>query len=182
MSEEMLANIKGYHANNYDKTRAFVDRGELAFSEDTDYLGYGMYFWDNISNAKYWAKQKIKKDRLRYCYISTANVIVEEPILDLTDKNTLRLIRDLWLEFCKLQGAEKSQPLGVVLDTLYEYFDESLGQMKVAKCIGSYERWSKNKFLLELKNNYIDDRPKTIYTVKCSSKTRNHKDKETVSN
>jgi len=182
MSEEMLPNITGYHANNREKTRAFVDKGVLVYSDDTDYLGYGMYFWDNLSNAKYWAKQKIKKDRLRYCYISTANVIVDEPILDLTDRETIGLIRRLWLEFCKLQGAEKSQPLGVVLNTLYEYFDDVLGDMKVAKCMGSYERWSKNQFLSELRNNYIDDRPKVIYTVKCSSKTRNHKDKETVSN
>lgn len=182
MSDEMVPNITGFHANDYDKTRAFVDKGELACSKDTDYLGYGMYFWDNLSNAKYWAKQKIKKERLRYCYISTANVIVKEPILDLTDKETIGLIRRLWLEFCTLQGAEKNQPLGVILDTLFEYFDELLGEMKVAKCIGSYERWSKNKFLLELTNNYIDDRPKTIYTVKCKSMTRNHKDIERISN
>lgn len=182
MSDELIPNIIGFHANNHQKTRAFVDDGLLAYSDDTDYLGYGMYFWDNLSNARYWAGQKIKKEHLRYCYISSANVIVIDPVLDLTDKNTIGLIRRLWLEFCKLQGAEKSQPLGVILNTLYEYFDDTLGSMKVAKCIGSYEKWSKNTFLLELTNNYIDDRPKTIYTVKCDSKTRNHLDKETVSN
>ena len=58
-----LENIKKYiiqelfddeYENNINEVENFLKTNELIISKDTNWLGSGMYFWDNLSNAKYW--------------------------------------------------------------------------------------------------------------------------------
>ena len=55
--------IKGYHCNDLERTKKFVENKELIMTQEDGYwLGKGMYFWDNLSNAHYWKKEKERKD------------------------------------------------------------------------------------------------------------------------
>ena len=56
-----VPNIIGYHANDKEKCQKFVENSICIFSEDTYWLGYGMYFWDTMSNAVYWKTEKFRK-------------------------------------------------------------------------------------------------------------------------
>ena len=54
-------NVNVYHANDRLKVENFLETNELIISKDTNWLGKGMYFWDNLSNARYWKNEKLRK-------------------------------------------------------------------------------------------------------------------------
>ena len=54
-------NVNVYHTNDRLKIENFLETSELIISKDTNWLGSGMYFWDNLSNAKYWKNEKLRK-------------------------------------------------------------------------------------------------------------------------
>ena len=83
----MTPNIIVFHTNIKDKIEKFVSDKEMIYYEDKHYLGNGMYFWDNEGNAKYWANKKLKENIgvLNEVYISKANLLLDETILDLTN-------------------------------------------------------------------------------------------------
>ncbi|ASS50737.1 MAG: hypothetical protein A3D31_14355 [Candidatus Fluviicola riflensis] len=171
---ELIPNIVGYHANYDDKIESFVNDRILQISKDTHYMGKGMYFWDNQANAKFWAEKKIKDSILSHCWIAKASILLDSDILDLTDKDKITEIQILWRAFCNKLGCDMIQPLGTILNTLFEYFSSTLGKIKVVKCVGNYSSIKQHLFLNELgKNSWIDDRPKTIYSVKCNTKIAN---------
>ncbi|MEQ9263150.1 MAG: hypothetical protein RLP14_08320 [Owenweeksia sp.] len=168
----MLLNVLGFHSNSRTKLENFLAKKELVIHDDLFYLGKGMYFWDNQGNARWWAKKKIKKEKLAEVLIAKAKIILEPPILDLTDNEVIGEVRNLWLDYCANAGEkEVNQPLGVILDTLFLVFKKELSEIKVTKAHGDYSHWTRLKWLEDLnRNSYIDNRPKTMYSIKCNSK------------
>lgn len=60
---EIRENIKVYHCNDKQRCEKFLkeDNYLIWSEEDGIWLGSGMYFWDNLSNAKYWKGEKNEK-------------------------------------------------------------------------------------------------------------------------
>ena len=170
----MIPNIVVYHTNAKDKIEKFVSNKEMIYYEDKHYLGYGMYFWDNDGNAKYWANKKLRESSLDEVYISKASLLLNGTILDLTNVDVIRMVRTLWIEYCdKIDEKNRYQFIGTIIDILRKYFP-MINEMKVAKCHGDYSHYNKYKFLEDLGNkSYVDNRPRTIYTVTCDSKIVN---------
>ena len=57
MNAQLAPMIKVYHCNSEEKCNDFIIRKKLLESNhpyDSFWLGKGMYFWDNLGNAKYW--------------------------------------------------------------------------------------------------------------------------------
>lgn len=179
----MVPNILGFHTNTTEKAKEFVEESKMIFYSDKQYLGYGMYFWDNLGNAKYWANKKLRESggTIKEVQICTANILLDDPILDLTDVRIIATLRELWLAYCKKQGEKRvKQYLGTIIDILREFFPEMM-EMKVAKCHGDYSHYTKNKFLVDLGDKaYIDNRPRTIYSVICETKVKDPKYLELV--
>ena len=66
VNAELAPIIKVYHCNSEEKCNDFIIRKKLLESNhpyDSFWLGKGMYFWDNLGNAKYWRKEKLKKNK-----------------------------------------------------------------------------------------------------------------------
>ena len=64
-------NTKAYHVNDEERCKKFIENKDyIIISDDTFWLGNGMYFWDNNSNANYWLKEKQRKDSKKI-YIKT---------------------------------------------------------------------------------------------------------------
>lgn len=169
----MTPNILGYHSNSEEKLKTFLEKKELVLYEDSNYLGTGMYFWDNKSNARWWAKKKLRWDlKLKEVLVSQANISLESPILDMTDHDTIVMVRHLWLKYCKKTNEkELCQPMGVILDALFASANEVFKVIKVAKGHGDYSSWEKRGWFKYLGENVnLDNRPKTMYTVRCSSR------------
>jgi hypothetical protein len=167
----MIENIIVYHTNTKDEIEPFVNDKRMIYHDDTHYLGYGMYFWDNQGNARYWARKKLReRTDLDEVYITQARLIFSTPILDLTDIEVIRKVRDLWIIYCdKLGEKNTNQFFGTILNILRKYFP-TLDEMKISKCHGDYSQNKKQSFLSRLGNkSYIDSRPKTIYSIRCES-------------
>jgi hypothetical protein len=167
-------NIIAFHVNEEVKSNKFLSSKELVLFEDTHYLGTGMYFWDNKSNADYWVEKK-KKDGVNPIYVSKCNILLSPPLLDMTDKEVINRVERFWQNYCnKINEKKTNQHLGTILDVLYAVFPEIYGQMKVSKAHGFYNSRFLHSFLYNLgKNTYVDNSHKTIYCVRCSSKIVN---------
>lgn len=155
----------------------FVKENKLIITHDTHYLGNGMYFWDNESNAHYWARKKLREPKnkgkqIKKVLICRAKIVLESPILDMTDKEQIKLIQKLWNVYCdKMKENNRRQFSGTILNILRRFFPDEFEPMKVSKGHGDYSRNNKARFLANLdKNTYLDDRPKTIYAVHCNER------------
>ena len=89
------SNVDVYHANDRLKVENFLKTNELIISKDTNWLGSGMYFWDNLSNAKYWKNEKLRKNETIDIKIIKGKIFLEK-LLDLTDEETVKKIDKTW--------------------------------------------------------------------------------------
>ena len=139
-------NIIAYHTNDSLKIENFLGTNELIISEDINWLGKGMYFWDNLSNAKYWKNEKLRKNETTDIKIIKGTIFLEK-MLDLTDEETVRYIDEVWnciskfseIKRIKIEKTELGRKLDVIFDFYknksFETFDYN-----VIKCSGGYKR------------------------------------------
>ena len=136
--------IKGYHCNDLEKTKNFIENKELVMtSENGHWLGSGMYFWDNLSTAHYWKSEKIRKDPTKSYEVCIAFIGLDDTFLDLTDLDIANKIQELWEELAKEKKWDSKAPLGLKLNLLYDampFFD-------VIKVSGSYPRAKKGNLI-----------------------------------
>ena len=158
-----------YHCNEAEKCKKFVeDKSQMINSvEDGIWLGNGMYFWDNISNAQYWKSIKIKKDgKNSYCIVKAG--IYLDKVLDLTDIEISRKIGKIWDAYIKKCGCyKKNEELGKKLNILFDYCLKT--QYNVIKIYGKYNLTPFNnlwKFNFETKKAEPTSNVKCIYSVK----------------
>lgn len=61
-----------YHCNKQEECLKFLNKQDYLISsqEDGIWLGKGMYFWDNISNARFWKREKLKPKKCGYSSFS----------------------------------------------------------------------------------------------------------------
>lgn len=124
-------NIDVYHANDELKIENFLKTNELIISKDTNWLGSGMYFWDNLSNAKYWKNEKLRKKETTNIKIIKGKIFLEK-LLDLTDEETVRYIDNIWniisnsskIQKMKIEKAE----LGRKLDVIFDFYKACLSK------------------------------------------------------
>lgn len=186
---KLIPNIIGYHANDKKRCERFLqDNCYMIASEDTHWLGDGMYFWDNLSNAKYWAKEKRRKQETQTIWIVESHIILDN-VLDLTDSELRQKIWELWVLYdrqLKRAGKFNSQKykyLGQRLNALFKVFP-SLSSYDVIKAHAHYPKTPSDKLLDEVYKflpediPYVDDSIKTIYCVKRNKKIMNRKKKQ----
>lgn len=183
---ELRENIKGYHVNDKKRCLKFIsDTSYLITSKDKYWLGYGMYFWDNKSNANYWLSEK-KRKKPKEEYVKTvSNIYIdEEMLLDLTDKSCLETLNNLWKLYCKKIDENIKQPLGVKIDKLFNFFDYLNDNIKVVKGIGDYDiELKKRNYFINVSNSsgpQIKENLKTIYCVRSSTMVVNRKIEEDI--
>jgi len=173
MEDTNIFQIIGYHVNDKERCYKFIEEREyLISSKDKHWLGDGMYFWDNKSSAKYWLKEKRRKESNKEHIAISANISIhEENLLDVSDEETENILELLWNEFCKKTDCSKSKPLGIKINNLISYFEE-LREIKVIRGIGDYDKYTaigeKRRFVNPYKNikPKIRGRLRVIYCVR----------------
>lgn len=142
MSEGIRTNVLGYHVNDIERCAKFIeDKNYLIISNDKFWLGKGMYFWDNNANANYWMKEKKRKDPHNKYVKVIANIYTDEDILlDLSNKEVVNLVGEIWKEYCKKNNEKINQPLGVKIDKILKFFEEDFIDIKIIKGIGEYKK------------------------------------------
>lgn len=161
---QIRPNIIGYHVNDENRCLKFIENNEYMIdSNDTAWLGYGMYFWDNEANANYWIIQKRRKDNINKIGKVKCNIFTDK-MLDLTDTEQIKAFDNLWNEYCKKENCSKNQPLGVKLDRLFDYFKYLRDAFKVIRVYGRYVKTPYIRFIPYDKDSETCE---PIYHVKC---------------
>lgn len=168
--EELRNNIIAYHVNDYERCKKYVEDNEyLIFSKDTKWLGYGMYFWDNNSNADYWIGQKKRKELSGKKIAKTKSNIFIDRMLDFTDSDHRKMFNDLWGKYNELEGVGTKELLGIKLDKLFDYFPILKENFFVIRIYGNYKYTPKDE-LVVYEMDSVGCEPithvKTIYSVK----------------
>ena len=175
--DKLRPNILLYHCNFSEKCKNFLceDSGLIWSNEDGIYLGDGMYFWDNISNAEYWEKikQKSSKDTL----ILRCNVFVDK-LLDLTDKDICNKVNELWKELNNSMIKRRDYNiyngktyLGDKLNLLFKElptFSESYYVIK------AYYKYNKTPQSNLFKYNIYDKIIEPVLNIKCIYNVKNN--------
>lgn len=163
----IVPNIIGYHTNDEHRCEMFVEKGVPINHADVFYFGRGMYFWDNLSNAKYWVKQKIRKNKdqtICKWWIVRVNINVSS-VLDLTDEIVLESVNNLWKTYCQKKNCNPKEPLGKKIDILFDYFGV-LSVYTVVKGNVEYKGLSVAEFL---NDTFVVNKIKCIYSVRCEN-------------
>ena len=147
-----------FHTDKIRNNKLFLSRKTLLMaSNERIWLGAGMYFWDNISNAKYWKRQKKKHDRYSAFSIIEASLRCNlDDLLNLTDEKTVEELQE-YVEKCKKlyhhqTGIEidlDSMKTGEIINFAYkcsELFDNG----KTFKCV---EEKLPSNYLQLIQNN-----------------------------
>ena len=129
-----------------------------------------MYFWDSINNAQYWYNEKNRKDPTKKYIRVSANIFIDEDkLLELSDPVIEDRLEVLWKMYCEKMKEHESQPLGIKINKLIDFYD-MLEDVKVVRGIGVYSESKKEekRFLDNNKKNrpHITGNLKTIYCVR----------------
>lgn len=161
-----------YHCNDKTRCQKFLDNKKFMIEskEDGIWLGNGMYFWDNLSNAKFWYRKKQQKhDEL---LIEQSNVYTDF-LLDLTDLDVCNKMEQLWNKVYKeneIKIPKDKITLGVKLNYLYDYYDMFKDVYQVIKVIGKYKKTPQNSFY---KYDLDSRRAEPITAIKCIYNVKN---------
>lgn len=166
------SNLVLYHCNDKKRCSQFIDSDKymIVSQEDGNWLGQGMYFWDNLGNAKFWMGEKKKKDPSQEYQIVKARVSMEN-LLDLTDIDICKAVQQLW-DKCEQEmdlPKGKAVGLGLKLNTLCRSIEAFNTGYNVYKVFGKYNKTPKNQLIIyDLTNDKVEPilSVKTIYNVK----------------
>lgn len=117
-----------YHCNDSDKIDSYLDKEDLSILESVgpqnhDFLGNGVYFWDNEGNAEFWDRDRKRKDTPKDTPISLSKIeatgsFLTKEMVDLTDEN-LRLKYEKAIEKIKeIKKKRYESRHGVLIDYL----------------------------------------------------------------
>lgn len=162
-----------YHCNDSFRCHYFVQSKEcmIISEEDGKWLGTGMYFWDNLANAKFWMKKKRKENIYRSYSIVMATIFMDK-LLDLTDNDICNKIGETWEKYQKVNGLTdvKDNELGLKLNLLFKSIKIFQENFYVIKIYGRYNKTPKNKLW---SYNVKGDKAEPISTVKCIYNVKN---------
>lgn len=109
--------MTGYHANDRARCTRFIGEPDYLIidSDDTDYLGKGMYFWEHKSRAEWWLLEQNKES------IVSAELDLGS-MLDLTDDAILSFIGGIANKFTSAMRGKgiKQNQMGLKLNYLFE--------------------------------------------------------------
>ena len=157
--------IDGFHANTKDKCKQFLDNPScLLLSNDTYYLGYGMYFWDSLEQAEWW--RDTKKGGKNLAAIITAKIVTDN-LLDITSKEVLdaldRLYNNIEAKLAESMSVNGTVLLGKKLDVLFTLCNKELQKYGGIYGVIAYKNRREHQFL---QGSLMTMKPVAIILVK----------------
>lgn len=168
--EQIRPNILLYHCNDTERCERYIENKEYIIEsvEDGKWLGTGMYFWDNISNALYWFNEKKRKNRDGVFAIVMSQVYIDR-LLDLSCQRTCDRLDDLWKVYCEKVNRRVEATLGEKINVLFKEYHDLLGEKYyILKIHGHYPRYH-TKFVYYNKTDNSPqptDKIKDVYCVR----------------
>lgn len=155
--------MNGFHANDKTRCEKFLsDYSYLIISEDTEFLGNGMYFWEQLSRAEWWLKEKHKD-------VIVSAEIITDAMLDLNDPAVCSRIQHLYE---RIGSAVRNRYIkkypkmdiqtGVKLNVLFEMYSFYMNAYKVVRGTRVYDIEEP----LFLANSKLSSRAVDIYCIR----------------
>lgn len=159
-----------YHCNDTVNCKKFVENDKCLIykREGGIWLGSGMYFWDNLSNAEFWKREKIKKDSEKEYCIVQAGVFLDK-LLDLTDLDVAKKMTELWERYVQVNNLKKEEKLGTKLNILFKTFNLEK-EYNVVKVYGKYYYTPDNGLWSYDMRSYS---PEPVSNIKCIYSVKN---------
>lgn len=161
-----------YHCNENSIVDEVLVNNEkidlLKSRKDKYWLGTGIYFWDNLGNAKYWKENKEQKNKDKIYSILKVCVCLDSA-LNLTDPDVGRQFErviNLIIEYMPCVNIKKIG-FGEKIDFISENFPKYMKDYEVIIADGYYAN-SVNKIFPTQKNKYfprLTEKNKRIYNV-----------------
>lgn len=167
---KMEPRIYGYHCNEKSNIISFKD-GDYSKAKDVtdiEWLGHGIYFWDNQSNAIYWKKKKKNDRKNKDKEFDIMQVMLSlERLLDLTDLDDidfcLEVLKDLEKKGVKVRNPKYP---GKTLNYLF-HETQIFEEYHILKSCGIYKKHLKPQFFKPIKGSpHLTTRVKMMYCVK----------------
>lgn len=176
-----------YHVDLQENNQRFCKGDSLDQSiENGKWAGTGLYFWDNLGNAKYWIKSHWKNDPEKASIVETQLKVDQNVFWDLTEPETVRNFESQIESISKFallnkntenhaELIKKTSDLGAVINLYYKLLqDMGFSTFSVIKIIGYYPFVRDTKYFkekIDLKNRSFKIAPvtiksKTIYLIK----------------
>ncbi len=153
-----------YHCNDSDKIDSYLDKEDLSILESVgpqnyDFLGNGVYFWDNKGNVEFWVKDRKRKSRrLELSKIEVSACFLLSDVVDLTDEIE-RKKYDRAVDILRVKrGRRYENRTGILLDFLFDTINH-----KVVKVISIDDTIEDPELLASHRLNY---QTRTIWCVK----------------
>lgn len=177
-SNDYQLTIPLYHVDSEENNRKFIRNGSLpATIEDGDWAGNGLYFWDNIGNAKYWIKKD--KDNNANVKLTILKVLLsasENKVLDLTEPETVKNFEHMVTklsESFRRKFTWDSNQRGSIINAFYDLLVEiTHGDVfQVVKLIGYYPSAPNSDFFSKGDESsnltpHVTIKSKTIYSIR----------------
>lgn len=167
-----------YHVGEAKQNNKFVIGKEIPESKvEENWAGFGLYFWDNLQNARFWEKSKFS-DGKKYTIVKSSLVVDENYILDLTNSdsvNKFTYVLNMIGNFVTLREEAKFE--GPLINAAYKFLEE-MKSIKDEEINGWFSKWclTKNFYVIkvigyyptESKINHFDvkDRKRPYPTIK----------------
>lgn len=158
--------IPAFHSNYEENLKEFCEKNKIYISEDTHYLGDGMYFWGNRQDLEFWYNKKLKESTNKKVIKIKAQIEYnDDQVMDLTvkeDFEKLLKIFDIISRAHKEKVGTSKLALGQVINKIYYSKDtiisEYISNIKIMKIGLSYK---------DLNCGYISEK-KDYYSKKLS--------------
>lgn len=153
-----------YHCNDSDKIDSYLDKEDLSILESVgpqnhDFLGNGVYFWDNEGNVEFWDRDRRRKnDRISLSKIEATASFLSKEMVDLTDES-LRLKYEKAIELIKeMKNKRFERRHGILIDYLCDILN-----YKVVKVISKDDTIKAPDLLQSSRLNY---KTRVIWCIK----------------
>lgn len=95
----------GYHTTLLENKDSIIENGFLFSNGHNEWLGEGIYFWDNKVNATWWKKRNAKKGKK--CIFVCELKCLSANYLDLDNKFNMRKFKEFSKKFLKSSVGKK---------------------------------------------------------------------------
>lgn len=164
--------LKLYHCNfsvNIAKAISSKDYLILKARDDRYWIGNGVYFWDNLSNAKYWKQDKERKMSLKNSnnikFSICVGMVCLDKLFDLSDSDVRKKLEDYFENYYKTNPRLINKGFGEKINFLLKEKPEIIDKFYVIKAHGNYPRESTKLYHFHRNKVGLTPKVKTIYNV-----------------
>ena len=163
--------LKLYHCNtddNIDKAIETSNYSVLKSEKDKFWIGNGIYFWDNLSNAKYWKREKERKTYnkgIKFKFSIGTGIVQLDNLLDLTDSDIRKEVENILKTIYENNPKLEDKGFGEKINFIFKERQQFKTNYDVIRAHGHYPRQSTKLYYYNQYKVGLTPQVKTIYNV-----------------